>query len=203
MKNEYSLLKNKTKIFKKVNHYWWALILLGLLVIFGWIFNIPILTSISASWVTMKLMTAICFVLTGLSGIIKNNYHSSVLSMIVIIIVSFCLGTDSVNIFQDTEVMSSNHGVPSIMTIVSFLIVNSYLTYRTYKLPQHIQPVIALLIISIVCIIGYITFIPILIYYIPDVSSAMALHTAIGFLISAMAINKDNQTQKNEDRNKF
>lgn len=42
-------------------------ILIGLLVLSGWLFDITLLKSISPDWVTMKVNTAICFVLTGVA----------------------------------------------------------------------------------------------------------------------------------------
>ena len=39
----------------------------GLIVLIGWIFDIPVLKSISPNFVTMKANTAICFISIGLS----------------------------------------------------------------------------------------------------------------------------------------
>ncbi|RPI37033.1 MAG: hypothetical protein EHM54_04215, partial [Nitrospiraceae bacterium] len=42
-------------------------IIAGIMVITGWIFDISALKSISPSWVTMKLTTAIAFLLSGIT----------------------------------------------------------------------------------------------------------------------------------------
>jgi hypothetical protein len=44
-----------------------AVSLAGISVMLGWLFNIHLLTSISPAWVSMKISTAICFFLSGVS----------------------------------------------------------------------------------------------------------------------------------------
>ena len=46
--------------------------LTGFFVLIGWIFNISVLKSISPEWVSMKVNTAICFLLAGLSLTLLN-----------------------------------------------------------------------------------------------------------------------------------
>ncbi len=44
--------------------------LIGFIVIYGWVAHIPILTSLNSAWVTMKVNTALGFVLAGAATLV-------------------------------------------------------------------------------------------------------------------------------------
>lgn len=46
-----------------------CVMIVGLMVMYGWIFDISILKSILPMWVTMKFSTALCFLISGITVI--------------------------------------------------------------------------------------------------------------------------------------
>jgi hypothetical protein len=63
-------IKNRFTLFAGV-----IVVLMSVLVICGWIFNIPILTSFREGYAAMKFNTAVCFLSSGLSVLflLSNN----------------------------------------------------------------------------------------------------------------------------------
>jgi hypothetical protein len=81
------------------------LILTSVAVLIGWQYNIPVLTSILPSWVSMKINTAICFFLSGCTLLLLNkkpkftNVIVVALSLVMLMIstatiIEYLLGVD-------------------------------------------------------------------------------------------------------------
>lgn len=62
------------QLFKTISFYLSVFVsFIGLLVLFGWMLDVAILKSVLPNWVSMKVNTAICFLLSGIVLILLNN----------------------------------------------------------------------------------------------------------------------------------
>ena len=115
----------------------------GLLVIIGWIFDIPALKSISPAWVTMKFVTAFAFVLSGITlyfivRALEGRFDAaqvvlSVTSFTIILIMGILFFSALLGIHTGLEdlfireppgtVKTVVPGRPSIPTMLNFLLI--------------------------------------------------------------------------------
>lgn len=181
------------------------IIVLGLAVIVGWIMNIPLLKTVFPRYVSMKINTAICFVLSGIAFflLLRKNYniiYKSIAAFLIVFgIVSFSqeifnydLGIDQFFITEETVTNSDviHPGRPSPMTMFSFsllgfvfLIIKS----RNITLKKTALNILFLItIISFVAIVGYFFGVPS--FYKHSYFSSMALHTALAFFTLSITI---------------
>lgn len=184
-----------------------AVIITGVIVIAGWIFDIAILKSISPAWVTMKFDTAIAFLLSGISLYFivralegefdKAQVALSVISLIIILLMGtlffstlFKLHTGTEDLFiKDSPDAAKTviPGQPSLPTAVNFILIALAAILTTLN-PKKISLKLRLIgfivaAIGIIAIVGYIINAPSLYYYIEDRNSAMACHTAGLFVL--------------------
>jgi len=113
----------------------------GLLVLFGWIDHIPFLISIHPLWTSMKVNTAVCFVLSGISlailsyradsGYVKFLVISCITAIVLISAISLYenmtntnLGIDQL-IVQDTTALNhiSAPGRMAVLTAINFIFI--------------------------------------------------------------------------------
>lgn len=182
-------------------------ILTGLLVLFGWAFEITFLKSLNPEYVSMKANTAVCFVLLGCAVLIykgtTRHHASGVISGILVCIVlvitivtlfEYLLDWNSgIDEFLFNDITSNKSIYPGRLafnTCICFILLSLSMILGEIKLKQfeylsQLLPVLTGLF-CIVPIIGYlykanelITFA----YY-----TNMALHTAITFLIIGLGI---------------
>jgi len=204
----------KTKAAKIAGY---VVMLSGLLVIIGWVFGIDWLKTTSPNMISMKFLTAISFVLSGiiLVLIVKSSASEDstglaalvlpMLSLMVMLImatiffsvlVGFDLGFVNMLIREKQGaigmVYSVYPGLPSIATMVAFFFIAlaGLLEPITYCCKKNYSVLIGMLvmIIGAVALVGYIVGIPILFYYVPGKSSAIAISTALLFVIWGMGI---------------
>jgi hypothetical protein len=178
----------------------------GILVIAGWIFDIPALTSISPSWISMKFSTAIAFVLSGVTlyfiaharagGFDVAQIVLSITSLIISILMGlmFFSGIFGVQTGMETLFVNDPGGInsvvpgkPSVPTMVNFLLmaVAAILTILNPAGLQSKLRIIGIIIgaVGALAIIGYVVNAPMLYYYVADINSAMAMPTALLFVI--------------------
>ncbi len=99
----------------------------------------------------------------------------------------FGLDVFNIKIGNDTNVMTVDAHLPSIGTILGFLIVGVIGIRKLYNVTsQKLRMVVGG--VGMVALIGYVTGQPSLFYYIPHHSTAIALHTAIGFILLSKAL---------------
>ena len=181
--------------------------LVGIAVMLGWYFDIGILKSILPVLATMKFTTALCFSLSGvtlffmvrviegeldLSRLMLSLSAFAALLMMLILFFSSLLGirTGMEDLFIE-ESPSINFmtipGQPSMGTMINFILiaVGGLLVIldpqRCWKKLLAIGGVITL--ISLVALVGYIINVPPLYFAFEDISNAMAIHTAILFIL--------------------
>ena len=204
-------------------------ILVSLLVIFGWIFDIPILTSILPQWVTMKFTTAVSFLLSG--GILyysikKFNNEQSVYGLTIpvfSVLLLFVMGVLLLSVFigartgiedlfvQETAdtVFTTTPGRPSVGTMISFILIGLIGIFFLYdfKYLGRINMFFGLVIgvIGLIALLGYLLNLSFLYYAIENFSTAMAVHTAILFVILGIGffVISINDNLKDETKNRY
>jgi len=187
-------------------------IIAGIMVITGWIFDIGALKSISPSWVTMKLTTAIAFLLSGITlyfivKAIEGEFDKaqvalSITSLIIILLMGTLFfsallkihtGVDDLFIKESaTAVKSVAPGRPSLPTMLNFILIASA-GILTLLNPGNLQPKLRLIGLTVgitgaVAVAGYIMNAPLLYYFIEGINTAMACHTAILFALLGMGL---------------
>lgn len=181
-------------------------IVMGAVVLFGWVLDIPVLKSLSADWVTMKFSTAFSFLMSGLIILLINefkNNHTELTKIFLpvpMIIVLFFMSTLFVSnitgipsgvidlfVEESEAIKSVAPGVPSFGTIISFLIiviVSFVWILNTTKYQKYFTIFgCVVLALSIIALSGYALNNSLLYYEIENWSTAMALHTAITFAL--------------------
>ncbi len=179
----------------------------GVLVMIGWIFDIGFLKSILPIWVTMKFSTALSFFLSGITlffitrSVEKATTYASVIlagamSVIFLLMATLLISniTGTSTGFEDLFVEESEGAVkttvpgrPSVGTMINFILV-AVSGYITLFDPQQLKLKLSIIgriiaVIGGIALIGYFINTPILYYTIEGWSTAMAIHTAILFVI--------------------
>jgi hypothetical protein len=178
----------------------------GFIVIIGWIFDISILKSISPAWVSMKFHTAVAFTLSGITlyfiaRAIEGEFDIAqiVLSMTSLMLILFMgtllfsavlgvrTGAEELFIKDNTAAKTVVPGRPSLPTMFNFLLIAAagILTMlNSHNLRLKLK-IIGLIIglIGAIAVVGYIINSPHLYYYFAGINSAIALNTAVLFII--------------------
>jgi len=188
-------------------------ILAGLTVMFGWFFDITVLKSILPGWVTMKFITAVCFLISGMLIFLFALKNKSETSETLILALSFLLlllmisflfslffgistGIESFFIKEDINaVRTSVPGVPAVPTMVCFILIGLaglfYLANNNNNNNNLIKPFFILGIsttfIGGVAILGYGFSLPQLYYSFPGFT-AMAFPTALLFVLIGISL---------------
>jgi hypothetical protein len=184
----------------------------GLLVMAGWVFDAPVLQSLSPAWISMKFDTALSFFLGGITlyyismaregRIDKAQIVLSITSLTILLLmgtlfISTLLGINTMleNIFVYDTSPSSNTvfpGRPSMPTMINFIllavagilaILNNEKNSLKFKFIGG-----AIGLIGAAALAGYLIKQPALYYFIPERNSAMACHTAGLFVLLGLGL---------------
>jgi len=198
---------NLTRIFAL------AIIIIGIVVIIGWLADIDTLKRLVPTWVTMKFSTALSFLMTGIIvGLLnesrnRNNEFAKIFLFAPIMIILFFMATLLVSTIAETSsgvsslfikedpaaaLGSVKAGTPSVGTMINFLLIIgvgfTYLIARK-EYTKYLTICGAIIIaLGIIALIGYAIENPSLYYQIEGFSGAMALHTAIAFILSGIGL---------------
>jgi hypothetical protein len=189
-----------------------AVVIAGMMVITGWIFDIGVLKSIWPTWVSMKFDTAVAFVLSGITlyfivRAVEGEFDKaqvvlSVTSLIIILLMGILFFSFILNIHTGLEdlfireapgnVKSVVPGRPSIPTMFSFILIGIagiviLINPDKYQLKLRVIGVVVAAI-GVLAIIGYGIDFPALYYYIEGINSAMACHTAVLFVLLGIGL---------------
>ena len=181
--------------------------LVGIAVMLGWYFDIGILKSILPVLATMKFTTALCFSLSGvtlffmvrviegeldLSRLMLSLSAFAALLMMLILFFSTLLGiqTGLEDLFfkeSAVAILTTIPGKPSLGTIVNFILIAAGGLLVVLD-PQRCWKKFFVLgwgitLVALVAVAGYLINVPSLYYSLEDISNAMALHTAILFVL--------------------
>ena len=164
-----------------------VIIAVAVLVCIGWAFGNVGLTSLGAGHVSMKPITAICFIVCATMYITREDV-AVYLGGILFALSNTTLASYAVNNLppsfltwdEDKAQMidTVTGGVPSILTLVFFTMCS--LTVFDEILELRLSRVIKWL--SIVVLLGHAVDVPIMYAYFENYSTGMAIHTAILFL---------------------
>lgn len=174
---------------------------LGIIVLLGWIFDITLLKSIFPHYITMKINTAICFILSGIVflSLIRERWNniSKVITVLFILIAADSILNISYGIFPSLirriGILLNDKNLdlrPSFVTSfsfffigISFLFINSRSLYLN-KIAQY-----ALHTISIISLISFLTsFYDLLNFQIAIFPNLPALHTGLFLFILSIGI---------------
>ncbi len=188
-----------------------ASILVGMVVAVSWVLDIPALESLIPNSVTMKFSTAVSFVFSGITIYFLAQYNDGkagwaqiavpvsgfvIFLFMATILVAYVAGINSgiEQLFvreSPNAVKTSEAGRPSIPTMINFIliIIAGLFALSENGLRKFVNAMgYAISIIGAIPIIGYITNQPLLYYYVNNVSSAMAIHTSILFVVLGIAL---------------
>jgi hypothetical protein len=187
-------------------------IIAGICVIIGWIFDIGFLKSILPSWVSMKFDTAIAFVLSGITlyfivGAAEGEFDIaqvvlSITSLIIILLMGTLFFSSVLKIRTGAEdlfikeaartVKTVTPGRPSVPTMFNFILIASagILTILNPEKSRLKLKIIGVAVgaIGATAIFGYIINAPILYYFVEGINSAIALHTAGLFVLLGIGL---------------
>lgn len=179
----------------------------GALVMADWVLNIGILKKINPAWVTMVFSTAFSFVFSGIvlyfsAQVQRKNHELAVLiipiaSMVVLLLMATLLASSIIGISMGIEDMvvrdpqpadgGYTPGQPSITTMLNFILIATAGALTTMnvgasgKVMASLGAIVG--IVGLTAIVGYISHQPMLSLSVPGSSNAMALHTAILFVL--------------------
>ena len=184
--------------------------LLGGTVILGWVCDIPVFRHIHPEWVSMKFNTALSFLFGGLGGMalgltrrwpeydwalehvrffLSLSIFGIMSSLLLVSVVGGEIGITRAFADHESGVKTIAPGMPSVGTIIAFSLMAISGLIRRGK---HLGAIgIAITWIGILSTIGYVASAPIFYYYIPGYSTAMAIHTGIGFSVAGLALTLD------------
>lgn len=182
----------------------YIVIISGVLTLVGWKYNITMFKSMLPNKVSMKPSTAVCFILSGVIGVCtmsRNHKYKSLeiasattalMFGVAMMIVAQLFNYDQfvLKIGVDQGIQTVGDHIPSIGTVLGFCIVaimgaSSLLNIR------HQKGQILLIYTGLIALIGYLLNFPVLYYYFPEVSTAMALHTAVCFVLLGLGFEDD------------
>jgi len=186
--------------------------LTGLTVMAGWFFDVPALKSILPVWVTMKFATAVSFVLSGivLWSVACELQGKECLAQVLLPVTTLCLflimftmlassllgiRTGIENLFvreTASAVKTTIPGRPSIVTMFAFCLVATCGVSVMLK-PKNLRSILTVLgamlaVIGVLGGLGYILNVPELYYSVKGISSAIACHTAILFVLLGIGL---------------
>lgn len=177
---------------------------LGMVVVIGWHFNLPVLIQLNENFVPMQHNTALCFILCG--GIFLSDFYNKagvskfcgaflfLLASLTIFqyLFGYNLGIDQVFIDHYITTKTSHPGRMAPNTALCFLIISlipvaSFLKLSAYKKSQYLVILCSLgAALSAIAFLGYIFSIESA-YGWHNVTK-MAIHTSFGFLILNFAV---------------
>ena len=153
----------------------------SLLVMTGHILDINWVTKVDYRFVTMKFATAFMFFVSGVALLSRDSHLFVVLATLVGAVIASMINCGAECIFpqfDDSIFQSVVTGFPSYATLLCFGLISLY-PFRGMR--SHVGHF--LVTISGIALVGYILKAPVLFYYVEAYSTAMAIHTAIFFLI--------------------
>ncbi len=183
-----------------------CVMIVGMIVMCGWIFDISILKSILPMWVTMKFSTALCFLISGIIIIsiawMKKypGFAQISLSMTTMLLMLFMAslflssftgmrtGIEDLFVREVQGALKTiTPGRPSLGTMVNFILISIAGIMAMFQSPQLkiFLMIIGRMVLMIggIAVFGYVLNLPLLYYTFEGFSTAMACHTALLFMI--------------------
>ncbi|MBI2629492.1 hypothetical protein HYW76_00155 [Candidatus Pacearchaeota archaeon] len=184
-------------------------IISAVVVIFGWIFNIPILKSFFPGMVEMRFLAAVSFLFSGImllfmlkiSGNMDLNNVIVLIGLTLIILImglllissflGISLGIENTFINEASgAVKTVSPGMPSIGAIINFILIGiaGFLWFFPLKSKAIRMLGVIVVVISAIALIGYAISQPFLYYSFEGFSKALALNASILFVLVGIAL---------------
>ena len=186
---------------------------IGVLVFISWYLDARFILNILPGAVSMKALTAFNLALSGTIPLFLkrgNGIKDVIVPMLCVFIIFssvVSLGLGRADMFFEFEqgdaTFTPYAGVPSIMTLVSFILVGAsgiFSLVNGGKLARIVGNV--LVGIGAICTFGYLIREPILFFYIEGVSTAMAIHTGLCFAMLGWALSHQSHYRLSSENNK-
>ena len=183
-----------------------VVLVIGAIVMVGWITDIQVVKNISPNWATMKFTTALCFFLSGLvlfsivDKLRRPGGSSKLLLLVAPMTILLLMGAQLASVLVGVEtgieelfvggpkgfIRTSAPSAPSVGTMSGFILISvagllSMLNTKGLTLWLRLIGW-ATILIGTLAVIGYITNMPVLYYTSGGLISAMAMHTALLFM---------------------
>lgn len=182
---------------------WIVLTIAVVVAVIGWGHDVPFLRSIHPSWVSMKIVTAGAFAQVGVALILlKRSRIDRRLGPVAVIAALFIVAQVSVIAAHGflnqplpvpfPEGYAARHSElpnePSSGSTLAFGVLSASIVLAISAAPRlAMVGFAATSLIGIAAMLGYMLSVPILYWRAPGLSSAMAFHTALLFLLSGIA----------------
>ncbi|MCT7990415.1 methyl-accepting chemotaxis protein [Laspinema olomoucense] len=185
-----------------------TVIVIGCVVILGWVFHIPTLKSVLPGLVTMKANTAIGFILGGTCITLwhrgsRKNHNRRVALICAILVLALGLltlmqygfgvnlGIDEL-VFKEAgdAVATANPGRMAPNTAFNFLLLGSALVLICIPRPNYWAAQFLTILGFLIAFFGFLGYLygNAFFYRLDKAFTAMALHTAVGFLVLCLAM---------------
>jgi len=161
---------------------------------------------ISSYLVNMKPITALCFVLMSASVVCIKYKKLTLIATFALSVLLLMLGTIAVAVLGDsamrssllTERMSLTNsdliGIPALGTVAAFTLsacgLVVWLVGNGPLRPVRRAMSLMTIVLGVAAILGYVTGLDFLFWSLPNTSSAMAIHTALGFIGLGLAVHE-------------
>jgi signal transduction histidine kinase len=195
-------MQSQSKLIPKISGL--LVVIIGMLALTGWLFDILVLKSILPDLISMKVNTSLCFVLSGITLLLLGKENLSYKHKVIVICFSFftlIVGSFSLSeyifdvnfgidefLFKDdiVPVATSYPGRMSPNTAISFIFISLAFLFQSRKFWIAQTATFLALAIAFLALIGYIYNVPYLISYISP--TQMAVHTTVAFLLLGIGI---------------
>lgn len=194
----------------------------GVLVMVGWILDVGVLKSIHPLWITMKCVTAFSFVIAGLILFFVAQFEEGkreyakvlipilgfslfllMVSLLLAILVGMKSGIDDFFVPEgENAIKTITPGRSSVGTIINFIVISTipflYIFQERPLRKMVMQCGALVLVVGFSGLVGYTFNFPLLYYSMEGLSTAMAFHTALLFVLLGLgfilASQKGNKT---------
>lgn len=171
-------------------------IIAGWLGMLGWLTGWMGLAAINTeAWPTMKLSTSMLCILGGI-GCLTAKWHEGIewaTGLAIVMIIASVVGAFAVGgviASGDTEVKTIHPGMPSWATLVAFFLLG--VMRLAVNDPNRYRITTAMEAIGLLAIVGYAIKQPWMYYYLPSLSTGMALTTAIAVVATGRSVRLEN-----------
>jgi hypothetical protein len=170
----------------------------SLVVLIGWYADVDVLVRMFPGYPSMKPVTAFGLMIAGfmvlarnsMTGIIQEATITGlttgmiVVCLIDVAFVAFYGEFRFLGLYDKNPVMSVRPGVPSLGSVAALIVVCLACVLPAFGFNRFKHgPSIFIMIVGVVAIIGHAIGNSWMIYYVPGVSSGMAIHVAVLFVI--------------------
>lgn len=172
---------------KHIYHLCWGLATaIAVVVLAGWLYGVDAVTHLRPEWVSMKVTTATAVLLVCMSELLRKREAACwTFALAAMVLVGSAMGAAASSTPIGNEpnpVMSIAEGIPSWGTMIALTlaVVGQVTDLHGYRIRGSLGKI--LVGVGVIAICGYIVSVPAMYYYFPELSTAMALHTAVALV---------------------